>query len=353
MGVDVEVELLQVLEQDATLSLDDRLRQAGRAGGVEDPERVVEGDALEGELGALAGGEQLLPAHRVAQGGEVGVGIEVGQDDGALEARHLLLEQRQGVAPVEVLAAVAVAVDREEDLGLDLREAVDDAGRAEVGRAARPDRADARGREEGDDRLGDVGHVGDDPVPLLDSELAQAGRDRGDLGRQLAPAQLGQLAQLRRVDDRRLGVVAVAEDVLGVVEPRAGEPLGAGHLALGEDRRRLAVGLDVEEVPDRPPERVEVVDRPAPQLLVAREPQAALGLEPAHELGQPRPLDHLRGRLPEQIPSSRGAHRSLIPDGERGKDAAGGTRTHKPLRAAAFETASFANLDTAAGACQV
>ena len=47
VGVDVEVELLQVLEQDAALALDDRLRQPGRAGGVEDPERVVEGDALE------------------------------------------------------------------------------------------------------------------------------------------------------------------------------------------------------------------------------------------------------------------------------------------------------------------
>ena len=47
VGVDVEVELLQVLEQDAALALDDRLRQAGGAGGVEDPERVVEGDALE------------------------------------------------------------------------------------------------------------------------------------------------------------------------------------------------------------------------------------------------------------------------------------------------------------------
>ena len=57
MGVDVEVELLQVLEQDAALALDDRLRQAGGAGRVEDPERVVEGDALEAQLGALAGGD--------------------------------------------------------------------------------------------------------------------------------------------------------------------------------------------------------------------------------------------------------------------------------------------------------
>ena len=190
MGVDVEVELLQVLEQDAALALDDRLRQAGGAGGVEDPERVVEGDALEGEFGALAGGEQLVPAHRVAQGGEVGVGIEVGEDDGALQRRHLGLQAGDRLAPVEVLAAVAVAVDREEDLGLDLGEAVDHAGRAEVGRAARPDGADAGGGEEGDDRLGDVRHVGDDPVAALDPQRAQPGGGRGDLRPQLAPAQL-------------------------------------------------------------------------------------------------------------------------------------------------------------------
>jgi hypothetical protein len=38
-----------------------------------------------------------------------------------------------------------------------------------------------------------------------------------------------------------------------------------------------------------------------------------------------------------------------LPNGLHCSDAAGGTRTHKPLRAAAFEAASFANLDTAAG----
>ncbi len=54
MGVDVEVELLQVLEQDPALALDDRLRQAGGAGGVEDPERVVEADAVEAQLGTVA-----------------------------------------------------------------------------------------------------------------------------------------------------------------------------------------------------------------------------------------------------------------------------------------------------------
>ena len=85
MGVDVEVELLQVLEQDPALALDDRLRQAGGARGVEDPERVVEGDALEGELGALAFGQQVAPEGDVAQAAGVGVGVEVGEEDGARE----------------------------------------------------------------------------------------------------------------------------------------------------------------------------------------------------------------------------------------------------------------------------
>ena len=47
------IALLQLLHEDPAVSVDDRLRQPGRAGGVEDPEGVVEGHPLEGELGAL------------------------------------------------------------------------------------------------------------------------------------------------------------------------------------------------------------------------------------------------------------------------------------------------------------
>ncbi len=53
LGVHVEMHLLQVLQEDASVALDDGFREPGGAGGVEDPERVVEGNAL--ELGRLAG----------------------------------------------------------------------------------------------------------------------------------------------------------------------------------------------------------------------------------------------------------------------------------------------------------
>ena len=225
LRVDVQVELLEVLEQDPALALDDRLRQPGRAGGVQDPQRVVERDALEGQLRVLAE-EAVLPA----------AAVEVAERDEL--AADLAVDARDGLRAVEVLAVVAVAVDGQEHLRLDLREAVDHAARAEVGRAARPDGADRGGGEERRDRLGDVRHVGRHAVALLDAERAQPGGDRRHLLAQLAPGQLGLVAQLARVHDRDAVVGLAAEGVLGVVDLRAREPLRAGHRAVAEHLRR-------------------------------------------------------------------------------------------------------------------
>ena len=62
-GADVEVEPdgLGVLDDDAAVAVDDRLRQPGRAGREEDPQRVVEGDRLERERERL-GGHESFPA---------------------------------------------------------------------------------------------------------------------------------------------------------------------------------------------------------------------------------------------------------------------------------------------------
>ncbi len=73
-----------------------------------------------------------------------------------------------------VAPAVAVAVDGEQEARLDLREAVDDAARAEVGGAARPDRAEARARVEGDGGLEDVGEVRDDAVARADPRARES-----------------------------------------------------------------------------------------------------------------------------------------------------------------------------------
>jgi hypothetical protein len=63
LGVEVEAQLLELLEQDAAVTLDDRLRQAGGPRRVEDPERVVERHPLEDRLGAGPGALDLRPGN--------------------------------------------------------------------------------------------------------------------------------------------------------------------------------------------------------------------------------------------------------------------------------------------------
>src|SRR5205814_8906312 len=99
-----------------------------------------------------------------------------------------------------------------------------------------------------------------------------------------------------------------AQRVLGVVQPRALEPAGPGHLAVGEDRV-VGPGPDVEVAPDRGPESLEVVDRPRPEVRVRREVAPdALG-EPAHVAGQLRARGGVLGRRPDDRAA---AHRSPV-----------------------------------------
>ena len=178
LRVEVQVQLLQLLEQDPAVALDDRLRQPGGPGGVEDPERMVEGHPLEAELGAGAGLLDLVPAQ--AAGEPRGVGAR-GRGRGPARcarrwASSARARRRRSIRS-NGRAVVAVAVDREQHLGLDLGEAVDHGRDAEVGRARRPDRADRGRGEEPDQRRGQVRHVGDDAVAAA-RPRARAGRRR-------------------------------------------------------------------------------------------------------------------------------------------------------------------------------
>ena len=174
------------------------------------------------------------------------------------------------LAAVEVLAAVAVALGGEQDLRLDLLEAVHDGRRAELRRAARPDRADARAREERNHGLRHVRHVRRHAVAALHPEPPQPGGAARHLVGELVPAELGERLRLRRVHDRRLAGPRRAEQPLGVAQLGAGEPLRAGHLAARQ--HRVVRSVDLEPVPERAPEALEILDRPAPQLVVVREP---------------------------------------------------------------------------------
>ena len=197
--------------------------------------------------------QATVPSRRVCGGPPA----RPADQDGGLKGGEPPADIGQSVAPVVPGAVVAVAVDRHQHLGLDLGEAVDHAGDAELRGAARPDGADAGRGQHGDHGLGHVGQVGDHPVALGHPEPAKPGRDRRHPPAQLRVADRAQLAGLVAEQQRRVVVVA-AQRQLGVVEGRPREPARPRHPPLGQGRAR-GRPADLEELPDRAPEPVQVV----------------------------------------------------------------------------------------------
>ena len=295
LEVPAQPDALEVLDQLAAVAVDDGLRQPRGARREEHVDRVVEGDGLEAGLGG--------PASRSSHDDGVGeLVLAVGDVHDVLDGRQPGADVGHLLAAVDRPVAVGVAADGEQHLGLDLAEARQHAARAELRRARRPRRPEAGGGQEGDQRLGDVRQVGGDAVARPDAQAPQAGARQRDLVAQLAEGQLDRLAGLRARDHGHpVGVLVGPQRVLGVVQPRAGEPLGAGHLARAEHALVGRVRAHAEEVPDRAPEALEVVDRPSPQRVVVGEVAPALVAQPvqvAPDLGR---LAHVRGRGPEHV----------------------------------------------------
>lgn len=191
--------------------------------------------------------------------------------DGRAQGGQFAAEFGDGVAAVVLLAAVAVAVDGEQDDGFDLLEAVEDAAGAEVRGAGGPHAADGGRGEEGDDGLGDVREVAADAVSGAYAEGSQFGGEGADLAAQFGPGHGAGLMGLVDVEQGRfVGAGAGGtQGVFGVVEGGAGEPLGAGHGAVAEHARVGGGEPYVEPLRDGFPERLEFVDGPAVQGRVA------------------------------------------------------------------------------------
>lgn len=299
----MQADLLEVFEQDAALGLDDGFGEAGRAGGVEHPQRVVEGDLLEDGFGVGFGEGGPF------DGAFGGVGAEQRDVDDCAQGGQFTAQFGDGVRAVVLLAAVAVAVDGEQDDGFDLLEAVEDAAGAEVGGAGGPDAADGRGGEEGDDRLRDVGEVAADAVARGDAEGAEFGGEGADLAAQCGPGDGGLGMGLVDVEQRRgigaKGVLRCAQRVFGVVEGGAGEPLRARHGAVTDDGLVRGGEPDVEPFGDGLPEGVELVDGPAVQARVAALGRCSVVLgRPALEAGDGCGRDAVGAGLPQGASSA-------------------------------------------------
>ena len=279
--------VLEVLEEDPPMAVDDRFGQPGGPRREQHTQRMVERHLL--ELGCAVAGGQLVPGDEVgAERGPVEIVASVCHIDDMADRWQGGRDVGDVAAAVDVGVPVPIPTDGEEHRWLDLSEAVDDAALAELGSAGRPRRAETRTGEEGSEGLGDVRQVTHDAVAASHSDALQAGSRPAHERGQLAERQRDRRARLGTGDDGdRVVWEATADDVLGVVEQRATEPRAARHRSRGQHLGRCRRRDDLEVVPQRLPEVLELGHRPRLQLVVVVEGESPRRAQPVQVATEP------------------------------------------------------------------
>ena len=282
-----------------------RLGRAGRSRRIHDVERVVEIGWLELRLrGRVVEQVGVFDDRGVRQ---LACGSRKRDADDLLDTRNLLEHAVHLRVEREALPVVVVAVGDDEQLRPHLPEAVHDSLRAKVRRAGSPDAA-RRGRcQHQHQRLDTVRDERRHACSLAQPERAQAGLRARHPQAQLAACQTHVVAPFGAADDCGEFVVA-HQQILGVVEARAGEPACARHRRLGQYRVVAAAGAQPRELPEVGPERFHLVERPAVDVSVGFE----LRRRRLHKVPEQACLAALLRRLPQH-----GIHGVAVPATEK------------------------------------
>ena len=291
---------LHMLQQRAAGAVHDAFRHAGGARRKQNIERMIERQPREGQLFRRMGFEEIFqrPRARNLRGGFCRI-AEIGHDHHGRRGGELLGDGCDLVGNRQRLAVVPIAVDRHEDLGLDLAKAVEHPALAEIGRAGREDGAERSDRQHQRDGLRQIRHHRRDAVALADAGRAQRLLQPRDQRLQLVPGQpVGDL--VLAAEDQRVARAGRLQQVLGEIDLGVGEKLRARHLVAVDQAARALVADDAAIIPDQVPEFGAVGDRPGVQLAVIfeLEPVPLVGFgDEGHHLGLGHPL---RARAPQR-----------------------------------------------------
>ena len=299
----VEVQLvgLQALQERAARAMHDAFRLAGRAGGEEDEHRMLERQLRVVDVGGLVAPQPFVERHRLWHVGDIGARVELRHDHHLAQAGKLLGDGAHPLERVVPFAVVAIAVGAEQHLRLDLSEAIEHALDTEIGRAGRPDDALRQRRERQHPRLRDIRHEGRDAISGAQTKRLQCLRRARHVARQLRIAQAPPRAALVPKDEG-VAAIATAQQILGEIEPRLGEPVRARHLvAVDQHGRAFARRDDAAVIPDVGPEFLRVLHRPLVELGITGGVELPFADHLARELRELRLLDGALARLPQQF----------------------------------------------------
>ncbi len=244
-----------------------------------------EGQGCELQVLGLELAERFGPALRLLRRFQDRAWIaDIRHDKCVLDARQLPDDFANLVADPDRLSGVGVAVAGHEKLRFDLTEAIENALHAEIGGSARPYRAKRGSGQHSDDGLRHVRDQRRDTVALADAARREGLLSLADCCVQLRPAHAPFDLVLAPEDERGRAVI-LAEQILGVVQPRALEKARILELLAGaKDRPFAAVSDHPEKIPGSRPEGVRFANREGMNVAVRPAVQPVCRVDLRHEL---------------------------------------------------------------------
>ncbi|MNF92692.1 hypothetical protein D3C84_753420 [compost metagenome] len=183
----MQLMFLEVLQQGAAVTVDDALGYPGGAGGIQNEQRMVEGYPNEGDLGSGIGLEEIGVAYAAADAGDVRRVLQIRHHHGTQKARQACRHLSVLLQAIDALAVVPVAIDAQQQLGLDLPETVEHALHTEVWRSTGPEGTQRGNGQHGHQGFRHIRHETGDPVALADAQRFEALAEARDLGIEFAP----------------------------------------------------------------------------------------------------------------------------------------------------------------------
>ena len=304
----VQYQLLQLVDQEPAHGLDHALGLAGGAGGEHDHGGVVELPLLVHEGLWYGLGEEILVEHSVGHGGDILRLARVVDHHYLLEPLHAGRHLGGVGQGIEFLALVVVPVRGKQDFGGYLTQPVEGGAGADIRGAGAPDPAHGRGGQHGDDGLREVRKIGGHRVPGPHAQLPEGRSQAEGLLLHVLPGEHPADLVLAPEDQARFVVGFMAQQVLRIVQPAAGEPLGSGESVDVVHGPLVAHGMDDVQIPEQYiPKGLRLVHGEAIELPVAPIVPALLPVHQLHEGIHVGSLLHLFTGGPQQL-----AHRSLL-----------------------------------------
>ncbi|MNO74783.1 hypothetical protein D3C76_657970 [compost metagenome] len=209
--------------------MDDALGCSGGAGGIQNEQRMVEGHPNEGDLGSDIGRDKICVAYAATYVRNVRRIFQIRHYNSPKKCRQTCRHFTVLFQAINTFAVVPVAINAQQQLGLDLPKTVEYALHTEVWRGTGPNSAQRCNGQHGNEGFRHVRHETGDPIAFTNAQRFKALTKARNLVKKFAPCETA-LNLVFAPEHHCIAVIAASQQCLCIIQPCIREPARSRHL---------------------------------------------------------------------------------------------------------------------------